>query len=93
MVMERGVIRCIDDLNGMGWMISGWESRGRGIGRQVAGYTSGHVAMMISTVILERERREEKIQYPAPNIKNNPTIITSSCFLYWYFMYAKNWNM
>ena len=56
MVMERGVIRCIDDLNGVGWMISGWGRRGRGISGQVIGHTSGHIAMMICTMILERER-------------------------------------
>lgn len=55
MVMEGGMVRCIDDLNGMGWMISGWGSRGRSIGCQVASHTSGHVAMVICTMILERE--------------------------------------
>lgn len=47
MVME--MVRCIDDLNGVGWMISG-----RGIG-----HTGSHVAMMICTMILERKRDNE----------------------------------
>ena len=49
MVME--MVRCIDDLNGVGWMISG-----RGIG-----YASSQIAMMICTMILER--RDDNIYH------------------------------
>ena len=48
MVME--MVRCIDDLNGVGWMISG---------RDIS-YTSSQIAMMICTMILERERERER---------------------------------
>ena len=51
MVME--MVRCIDDLNGVGWMISG-----RGIS-----YASSQITMMICTMILER--RDDNIYHLA----------------------------